>query len=378
MLITKKKFNELLAYRNDPVVSIFIPTTRTSDFQKDQLYLKNALQEVKQGLEDRGMTTKEANQFLGQAYAVLDDDNYWNYLSDGLALFIGPDVFERFELPIGFKKQTIIGNKFYLRPVMPMMTGESRFFLLALSLNEVKFYEGTRHSIAPVIIEDLVPEDMESVLVDAGTKESLQMHQGGGSQAVFHGQNKATDKKVKNYEKYFRFVDKGLMEMLHDEKVPMVIAAVDYLVPLYKDISGYSNIVTEHISGNPENTAPVELHQRAMNILDTFNYSRKATITDNFGDFLANDKASFSIIDIVKSAHDGKVENLLINRDYQTWGNYNQEKRLVVIHKEKQADSEDLIDLAARYTYEQGGSVYTCTRAELPRPTANVNATYRF
>lgn len=378
MLITKKKFNELLAYRNNPVISIFIPTTRTSDFQKDQLYLKNALQEVKQGLEDQGMTTQETHQFVGKAYALLDDDNYWNHLSDGLALFIGPDFFESFELPINFKEQTIIGNKFYLRPVMPMMTGESRFFLLALSFNEVKFYEGTRYSITPVIVDDLLPENMESVLVDIGAKESLQMHQGGGNQAIFHGQNKATDKKLKNYEKYFRSIDKGLMEMLHDEKVPMVIAAVDYLVPIYKDISAYSNIVTEHISGNPENSTPVDLHRRAMNILETFNHSRKVTITNNFGDFLANDKASFSITDIVKSAYDGKVENLFINQDYQSWGRYDSVKRLVVIHKEKQADSEDLIDLAASYTYEQGGNVYTCAREELPRPTANVNATYRF
>lgn len=378
MLITKKKFNNLLAYRNDFVVSIFIPTTRTSNFQKDQLYLKNALQTAKQGLEDRGMTTKETHQFLGKAYALLDDDNYWNHLSDGLALFIGPDFFEKFELPIAFNKQTLIGGKFYLRPVMPMMTGESRFFLLALSLNEVKFYEGSRYSITPVIIEDLVPEDMESVLVDIGAKESLQMHQGGGNQAVFHGQNKATDKKLKNYEKYFRFIDKGLMEMLHDEKVPMVIAAVDYLVPIYKDVSAYSNIVTEHINGNPERSTPVDLHRRAMNILEDFNQNQKAKLKNNFGDYLASDKASFSITDIVKSAHDGKVENLLINQDYQSWGHYNEEKRLVVIHKEKQADSEDLIDLAARYTYEQGGNVYTCTREDLPRPTANINATYRF
>jgi hypothetical protein len=378
MLITKKKFNELLAYRNDVVVSIFIPTTRTSNFQKDQLYLKNALQEVRQQLEAAGRTSKEAHQFLGQAYMLLDDDNYWNHLSDGLALFIAPDYFASFELPISFTENVFIGKQFYLRPLMPMMTGEERFFLLALSLNEVKFYEGMKHSITPVIIEDLVPEDMESVLQDVGTKETLQMHESGGTQAIFHGQDKATDKKLKNYEKYFRMVDKGLMEMLHDEKVPMVIAAVDYLVPIYKDVSDYNNIVTEHIGGNPENSTPVELHQRAMNIIQTFNKSNKETVSNKFGDYLAADKASFSLTDIVKSAHAGKVENLFLNRDYQTWGNYDPVKRLVTIHKEKQADSEDLLEVAARYAYEQGGNVYTCERKELPRSTANANATYRF
>lgn len=378
MLITKKKFNELLAYRHDPVVSIFTPTTRTSNFQKDQLFLKNALQDARQRLEDRGMTSKEAHQFLAKGYELLDNEEYWNYLSDGLALFIGPNLFENFELPISFDETMMIGEKFYLRPVLPMMSGEGRFFLLALSLNEVKFYEGTKHSITPVIIEDLVPEDMESVLIDEGAKEALQMHQGGGSQAIFHGQNKATDKKLKNYEKYLRYVDKGLMEMLHDESVPMVIAAVDYLVPIYKDISAYSNIVTEHISGNPENSTPVDLHQRAMNIFETFNQSRKDEVKDNFGDYLASDKASFSITDIVKSAHDGKVEHLFINRNYQSWGQYDPVKRLVIVHQEKQAASEDLLELAARYTYEQGGKVYTCDQEDLPRPTANMNATYRF
>ncbi|HKK73626.1 MAG TPA: hypothetical protein VJ953_01030 [Saprospiraceae bacterium] len=378
MLITKKEFNSLLAYHDNPAVSIFIPTSRESNFQKDQLYLKNALKEAGNQLEAKGMNSKEVHKFLANAHMLLDDGEYWNHLSDGLALFIGKNFFHKYELPVSFEEMVHVNDQFYLRPIMPMMSGEGRFFLLALSQNEVKFFEGTKYSITPVIIDDLVPQDMESILIDVGTKESLQHHDGGGIAAIFHGQGRSTDDDMKNVRKYFRQIDEGLMTMLHDENVPMVIAAVDHLVPVYKEISGYNNIVHKNISGNPEDLSPVELHERAMNIMKNFQESTKDEIKDNFDDLLASDKASFGIIDIVKSAHEGKVEHLFLKNDYQNWGTYDPSKRLVTVHKEKQADSKDLLEVAARYTYQHGGTMHSCDREELPRPTANANATYRY
>jgi hypothetical protein len=378
MLITKKEFNRLLAYHDDPAVSIYVPTSRESDFQKDQLYLKNTLKEAGKKLEKKGMSSKEAHKFLVNAHLLMDDQEYWNHLSDGLAIFIGKDFFHKFELPLSFTEQVIVSDQFYLRPIMPMMSGEGRFFLLALSQNEVKFFEGTKYSITPVIIDDLVPQDMESILIDAGAKESLQHHSGGGISAIFHGQGRTTDDDMKNVRKYFRQIDKGLMTMLHDESAPMIIAAVDHLVPVFKDISEYDNIVHENISGNPEDASPVDLHERAMNILKTFQEGKKDEIKNNFNELLSSDQASFSIIDIVKSAHEGKIEHLLLNKDYQNWGTYNPSKRLVTVHEEQQSDSKDLLEIAARYTYQHGGTVYGSAREDLPKPTANANATYRY
>lgn len=378
MLITKKEFNRLLAHHDEPAISIFVPTSRKGDFEKDHLHLKNALKAAGEQLEAKGMNSKEADKFLGNAHILLDDREYWNHMSDGLAIFIGKDSFYKYELPIPFEEMVRVSDRFYLRPIMPMMNGEGRFFVLALSQNEVKFFEGTKYSITPVIISDLVPKDMESILINEGAKESLQHHSGGGAAAIFHGQGRTTDEDIKNVRKYFRRVDEGLMTMLHDETVPMIIAAVDHLVPEYKEISKYSNIVHENISGNPENLSPAQLHERAMSIIKNFLASKKDKITNNFDDLLASDKASFSIIAIVKAAHEGKVDHLLVNKDYRNWGEYNPDQRLVTVHEEQQENSDDLLEIAARYTYQHGGMVHSCQREELPRPTANANATYRY
>jgi len=84
----------------------------------------------------------------------------------------------------------------------------------------------------------------------------------GGS--VYHGQGGGKDVENARLEEYMRAIDSGLMEMLHDEKVPMIIASVDFLAPMYRNISDYKYISENQISGNPENMSPTDLHHAAL------------------------------------------------------------------------------------------------------------------
>ena len=60
------------------------------------------------------------------------------------------------------------------------------------------------------------------------------------------------------------------------------------------------------------------------------------------------------------------------------WGSYDEATNTVTVHPQRQFDSICLLDLAAKRTFEQSGEVYNLTREQMPRPTSNVNATYRY
>ena len=72
------------------------------------------------------------------------------------------------------------------------------FYLLSLSLNEVKLYEAGRYSISEIILKGIVPEKLEEVVGHDYQEKSLQFRtgQGGEAGAIFHGQGAGKDDKA--------------------------------------------------------------------------------------------------------------------------------------------------------------------------------------
>jgi len=389
MKFDKDTFEKLIAERdfNKPLISIYIPTSRAGTVQEDRIRFKNALNEAAERLVEENLYPEmeldkdEARKFLSEGFDLLEKEDFWLHLSDGLAVFIGEDRFHTYVVPISFEPLVYIGNEFYTRKLHPIFTRENRFFLLALSQSEVRFFEVHKYHIYPVIIEDLVPEDLENAL-EKQKPTVLQSHTTGGSDsAVFHGQGGRKDQKNDDLKEFFRQVDKGLMEMLHDENEPMVIAAVDYLVPLYKEVSKYNHIVEEHISGNPDDLGPVVLHEKAWKIMQPKFQAKKEESREAFPLQIKNEKASVSVEDIVLAARGGRVETLYVNGEtdpklgevFTSNENYG-----VKFHDENTRKNTCLLNAAAVYTWENGGKVYSLEKEDMPDSSKPLNAVFRY
>jgi len=365
MKFNKNVFESLAAFKSDKnnLITILIPTDRIGDGQAAKIRFKNQLDEAMQLLTEgvvpeHPMTKVEALKYLALPYALLDNDDFWIHQSDGLAAFIGPDKFDYYSLPIDFQATTYINNHFYLFPTLEAITGKKRFFLLALSQNEVRFFEGNKYSITPVIINDLVPANLEATQVGEVYPSELQAHSGGGNQAIYHGHGGNSDKKLNQLENYFRQVDKGLMEMLHDEQAPLVIAAVDYLVPIYKNISNYAAIVDASIDGNPENDDPVLLHEKAWPLIQSIVDKQVDEEKGTFKEALNKGRASEQLTEIIPAAKNGKVDTLFISKDAQPlWGTHQVSTNSIALHTAQQKESSCLINAAALDVFLQGGKV---------------------
>lgn len=102
-LITKKQIESLHEIHEPYCISIFIPTHRAGNEvlkKQDSLSLKNQLKEVTKKLEGHGLTQLEIENRLRPLKNVLSDGDFWRHQSDGLALFLTKDVYEKFSLPI--------------------------------------------------------------------------------------------------------------------------------------------------------------------------------------------------------------------------------------------------------------------------------------
>lgn len=382
-MLTINKFNELATVQNSksPCVSIYIPTYRAGKGVEDRLRFKNALADAAQELVDseKGVTEKDAIKYLAPAFGLLNDDSFWSHLSDGLAVFIGEDHFSFFVTPVDFAQFVHVHDHYYLRHLIPLISKESRFFVLALSQNEVRFFEGHRSSIVPVVIDDLIPDGMKEIVASENKPMNLQSHGGKSSGAIYHGHGGGKDDKDENLKKYFRQIDDGLMQMLHDENAPLIIYSVDAQIPVYKDVSNYSNIYNQSISGNPENDDPVLIHEKAWATIEDHFSKEKEETKQRFNQNLADGKASFYLPDIVIAAINGKVDALFVDKNSGAeWGIFDKNSNAITIHKKRQKDSICLLNKAAITTFQSGGTVYNVPRMEFPQVVAPLNAIFRY
>lgn len=383
MLISKNKINYLFSIHAEPCISLFIPTHRSGfdNSKADRLRFKNLLSQTRQSLSQHGYSENESNKLLQPAYDLYNEESFWSNLSDGLAMFISPDHSEYFELPIAFNTYHFVGDHYHLRSLLPMFNGDGRFFLLALSQNEVRFFEGSRNSITPVEIEDLMPENIEAELQLEENEKNLQFHGGGNRQSgpIYHGHGSGDDDKNANLEKYFRYIDKGLMRMLYDEEVPMIISAVDYLVPIYRSISQYEPIVDFHISGNPEHLSPIQLHEKAWQQMSPFFRREEEKDRKKFTKYALSNRSSIHKKDIVPAAANGKIETLFVNKNLSGhWGEFQAMQNRTELHPNRKAHSMCLLEFAAMNTFMQGGRVYNVPAAQMPDPNTAMNANFRF
>ena len=143
-------------------------------------------------------------------------------------------------------------------------------YVLAVSQKAVRLFECSRNHVQELELPG-VPQGMEGA-VPEGPAPQLQRHTlpvDGRSAARFHGHGIGTDDvNIFNLTRYFHRVDDGLDNFLKDQKIPLMLACVDYLAPIFREVSRYPHVVDEIIPGNPDGVSSEELRQKGWAIVE--------------------------------------------------------------------------------------------------------------
>ncbi len=134
-------------------------------------------------------------------------------------------------------------------------------------------------------------------------------------------------------------MDDGLNNLLEEKNIPMVLAGVEYLLPIFREASSYQNLLEDGIAGNPDRENLKELHERAWNIVrPIFEESQKKAFEKY--EQLNGQKSSLATSDIkeaVKAAVVGQVETIFVPLGMQKWGRYDPENHKVVLKQNPNA-----------------------------------------
>ncbi len=189
---------------------------------------------------------------------------------------------------------------------------------------------GTRYSVSEVDIGQ-VGGSLAEAIPSVNHQMSLQLHSSGstggmsGSGSVtFHGQGGGSDESAKKeLLRYFRLVADGLTEFLQEDRAPLVLAGVEYLLPIYKEANTYPNLIDTVIKGNPDLLSADELHKSAWEIIRPLFQAAQEEAFAHYQQLAgqASERVADTLEKIVPAAYHGQVETLFVAAGDAAMGN---------------------------------------------------------
>jgi hypothetical protein len=373
-IFLKEDLKELVQRRNGKLVSIYLPMYRAgAEVQQNRIRLKNTLNEAEKELLGIGRSRTEIEAILQPAVKLLHDDIFLNHQSDGLALFLTDDWSCYYRLPETFEETLIVTDRFHIKPLIPFISNNLRFFLLTLSLDEVQLYHGDRYHLEK-IESDGFPKSMDEALRFDDPERELQFHTQtdspvatGARPAEFHGHGVSGETRKKDrVERYLHKVTQGVYGIIGDQVAPLLLAGVDYLLAIYREVNNYSHLISESIVGNTERKSSRELHDEAKKIVEPVITQEREQLVSQYHALRDAEKASESLAKIIPAAYQGRVKGLFVAKDREVWGNFDPESLKVRISEERDLGTDDLLDLAVVHTFIYGGEIYVVSEGEVP------------
>jgi hypothetical protein len=378
--LSKKQVAKLAKVHDQHCISIYLPVSDVGDVnQKDhgRLLLKNQLKSLHAGLSHYGLSHTEITDYLEPVYNLLEDENLWRYQPDCLAIFLHDHTMNYFFLPGKFREVSYVSDHFYLKPVLSQFNGHGRFFLLALSLGSVQLYEGNAYQISAIDIEEFLPGKLEDVVGYDFQDKSLQFRTGQAG-TVYHGQGIGKDDKLKETEKYFRAVDKGLLKILNGDNVPLILACVDEHYPIYAQVTRYQNLFPKHLSGNADNADLSSLHASAWDLVKGVFDEGRNKARNAFKNLSSGEKTSIDLNDIIPAAIEGRVSSLFIQQGKDRFGLYDKTNGTLMVDEKPGLMQASLYNLAAVHTWLNNGRVFIETSGDMPFAGSEINALFRY
>jgi hypothetical protein len=377
-VLSKDDLTTLLERRPGWHISMFMPMMqRRAATQQNAIRCKNLLRQAEEQLLANGVRPQEAQELVQPVKQLLADHVFWQRQNQGLALFLAPQIFRAYRVPLSLDELVVVTHRFHIKPLLPLLSGDGHFLVLALSQKEVRLLQGTRYSISEVELQGVPQGIAEALRYDDVEKKghhypgSQGRPAGGVMPLAGHGVgiDDATHEPQDAILRYFQQVDAGLHMFLRNEHAPLVLAGVEYLLPIYHRANTYPYVLEGWVTGNPEGLRPEELQERAWAIVHPHFQQAQDAAANQYRQLVGTGRASGDIGAVVMAAYDGRVDTLFIAVDRQQWGSFDGESRTVQAHREAMAGDDDLLDVAAMYTLLKRGTIYAVGLDQMPECT---------
>jgi hypothetical protein len=368
-VVTRADVEALAETGDGPRVSLFLARHGSSTgVEQDRIAFKNLIGQARQGLERTGSRAPGARELLRPAVELLDDPAAWERPSKGLAVYLSTAGWRGYRLPVQLPTRVDMGPRFHIRPLLPMLTDDGRFYVVALSRNRVRLLVGTRDHIQEISL-GRTPVDLDTALAWDELESDRLYHvsvREGVRATVSHGRGIGGEVEKVRLTRFLRLVDDGLAEVLRDERAPLVVAGSDPEPAIFRQITRYPTVLDASLAGNADRDRPEDLHRRAWPFVEPIFRRERIEAAERFRRLAGTGRTAEDIETAVVAAIEGRVDVLFVWSDAERWGSIEPTTGRVTVRRNRRPDDVDLLEITAVRTLLGGGAVYAVPSLGLP------------
>lgn len=325
--IRPSTLKELAAVEQAHCVSILMPThVAGSESRQDPIRLANLLDQVQCQLKERGLRRPEIEALLAPARARIGQASFWRAQGEALAIYLADGFSRTFRLADGVDEAVSVGPHFNIKPLLGALASSEPFYILALTKERARLYQGTRTELEEIQSE-LFPVSAADLVGIRESEPEREHHYGKPSPGSrgdrgfrsdtspgnYHGHGAAELRLDADLMHFFKQVAERVATQLYDDATPLVMAADVSIFGWYRREHHRGNLIeTDHVE-SPDALKPHELRERAWKIAAPALEADLAKLLDQFGTAAAAGKAAQGFDEVATAAAQGKVDTLFFD-----------------------------------------------------------------
>lgn len=352
---TLPELRALVALRAPAAVSIYLPVTPvTQAIGTARIRLGQLGREAAAQLEAAGQPKRMIWPITEQIDDLRAEDDFWALQANGLAVLVTPERLVHYRLPTHAAEILEVSDRFHLKPLLRAVSVPQHAFVLALSEGAVRVVEVLADLPARVVKVPGLPRDAAAAAGTTTTGDRFASDR-------IHGPGQAT-----RLRQYARAVDAALRVLLAGREEPLILAAAEPMLSVFRSVCSYAHLADEVLAGSPDHVADHELGSRARAVLDAAHARRIAGLVAQFAERRGEGRATADIADAARAATFGAVETLLVDIDTVVPGRVDEATGAVSFADAPGAGSYGVVDEIAGRVILAGGRVLGVRHDDLP------------
>jgi len=367
---TSADFHSLAGIEEPVCLSMFVPHAggEQAALAHSKPALKELLRQAGDALRARGVQSAEIREWLTRLENLLAS-SLWQGTEQTLAFFRTRHGLYSFFVPLRIASRVIVGDRFFLKPLIRSLIQTRRYYVLAISDNVARVFH-CREAECTEVRSGKLPGSLEEALSSRDFSPRLQGHTSKASARkvlTYHGHSAPIEDIHENRRLYCQQIDAALRDLIWQSNQPLVLACVKELFVEFQQINTYPHLVSEPIPGNPDRLGPSELHETAQKIVDSETQKQIIQAVAEYSELQDTDQATSNAEAILEAVRDGRIRTVLIAEDAEMWGTLDRSAGVTKLAIGSQSpEHEEFLNRIAIETVRHGGNAYTLPLASMP------------
>lgn len=324
-------------------ISIMLPTHRTSpDNKQDPIRVSNLVAQASKRLLDefsRRQVDSVLTRLEKEAAAIDHENNL-----DGLALFANQDFAHFYRVPFRLQEKVVIGDNFQTRDLVFALNRTPRYWVLSLSEQPTRLYEGSRDTLIEI------------------REEGFPMEHGaaGGASNLPGGTGVSRSAYRDEYHRqFFRSVDSTFANFFKDDPLPLAVVGVERYHSFFNEVSGHVDQVVGRVTGSHDKTSAHELGKPVWPEVKKGLAEQRQRYLDELGAAVGAQRSASGLGEAWRFAQEGRVSLLLVEEGYHQPAKLDDSGRhLTLVDDKTPLDvMDDAVDDLIELVLQMGGRV---------------------